>query len=126
MPLVPARSPAEMETWGGVPAGFGVNGRKLAYAPCMGVAIEMPAAVAALRVEVGDELCEHAVVQVLTIPCQDGAQLQPAAILLAEAIQRYPPEAAPAAMNRRPRSIMEARSTLTRRSKNNGFSSVVS
>jgi hypothetical protein len=92
----------------------------------MGVAIEMPAAVAALWIEVGDELCERAVVQVLAIPCEDGAGLQPAGILLAEAIHRFPPEAATAAMNRRPRSSMETCSTLMWRLKNNGFSSVVS
>jgi hypothetical protein len=81
----------------------------------MGVAIEMPAAVAALRVEVDYELCERAVVQGLALPCENGAGLQPAVILLAEAIHRYPPEAATAAMNRRPRSSIKARSTLTRR-----------
>jgi hypothetical protein len=124
-PLVLARSLAETETRG-VPAGFGVTGRKLERAPRTGAAIEMPAAVAALRVEVGDELCERALVQVLAIPCEDGARLPPAGILLAEAIHRFPPETAAVAMNRRPRSSMEARSTPTRRLKNNGFSSVVS
>src|SRR5262249_951183 len=107
---VPAHSPAEMETWG-VHAGFGVTDRKLEHAPCMGVAIEMPAAVAALWIEV-DQLYERALVQVFTIPCEDGARLPSAVILLAEAIHRYPPEAAPAAINRRPRSSTEARSTL--------------
>jgi hypothetical protein len=111
-----------METRG-VLAGFGVTGRKLEHAPCMGVAIEMPAVVAALRVEVDGELCECTLVQVLAIPCEDGVRLQPAAILLAEAIHRFPPEAA---MNRRLRSSMEARSTLTRRLKNNDFSSMAS
>ena|SRR5690349_4015003 len=124
-PLVPTRLPSEMETHE-VLAGFGVTGRQLEHAPCMGVASEMPAAVAALRVEVGDELCEHAVVQLLIIPCEDGARLPSAGIILAGAIHRYPPEAATAAMNRRLRSSMEARSILARRLKNTGFSSVVS
>jgi hypothetical protein len=92
-PLMPVRSPAEMETRE-VPAGFGVTGRKLEHAPCMGVAIEMPAAGAALRIEVGDELCEHTLVRGLAISCEDGARLQPAGILLAKAIHRFPPEAA--------------------------------
>jgi hypothetical protein len=83
----------------------------------------MPAAVAALRVEVGDELCEHAVVQGLAIPYKDGARLPPAGILLAEAIPRLPPATA---MNRRPRSGTEARSTLTCRLKKTCFSPVVS
>jgi hypothetical protein len=105
---------------------FGMTGRQLEHAPCTGAAIEMPAAVAALWIKVGDELCERAVVQVLAIPCEDGARLQPAGIFLTEAIHRLPPEAAATATNRRPRSSMAARSTLTRRLKNNGFSSVVS
>jgi hypothetical protein len=92
----------------------------------MGGTIEMPAAVAALWIEVGGELCAHAVLQVLAIPCEDEAPLPSASILLAEAIHRFPPEAATVAMNRRPRSSMEVRSTLTCRLKKTGFSPVVS
>jgi hypothetical protein len=66
-PLVPTRLATETEMHE-VLAGFGVTGRQLERAPCMGAAIEMPAAVAALRVEVGDELCERAVVQVVATP----------------------------------------------------------
>ena len=114
-----------METRG-VLASFGATGRKLQRARCTGAAIDMPAAVAGLRVEIGDELCERALVQVLVIPRQDGTRLQPAVILLAEAIHRFSPETAMAAVNRRPRSSMEGCSILTRWLKNNGFSLVVS
>jgi hypothetical protein len=70
-------------------AGFGVTGRKLERVPRTGAAIEMHAAVAGLRVEVDNELCERAIVQMLTVAREDGVRLQLAVILLAEEIHRF-------------------------------------
>jgi hypothetical protein len=86
-----------METREGVLAGFGLTGRKFECVPRMGAAIERHAAVAGLRVEVDNELCEPEIVQVLAITRKDGMRLQLAVILLAEEIHRFPsPEAATA------------------------------
>ena len=91
-------------------SGFGVTGRKLERVPCTGAAIERHAAVAGLRVEVDNELCEPEIVQVLAIAREDGMRLQLAVILLTEEIHWFPSPTAATA-----RSTTAAASSVARR-----------